>query len=170
LKSAKPFYFYWALFFAIPGFLIATAVASAVAYRPIVGLTDGILPLITVLGLHYGWFAHLFAAGHFAGLPHSYAEAAEMAGANWFLRFTAIDLPLAKRAIVAAWAVVALFAYRDTAVSALLFPPGHETYAYYLLTQTANGNPHTIAALDLVALIGSIPLLFIAVRAAGIVR
>ncbi len=86
----------------------------------------------------------------FAQIPPSMEEAAQIAGARWFRRMVFIVAPLARRGLLAGWLVGYIFSLRDTGITMLVYPAGHETLPIRIFTLMANGSPELIAALCMV--------------------
>ena len=83
-------------------------------------------------------------------IPPSMEEAAQVAGAGWFRRMIFIVVPLARRGLLACWLVGYIFSLRDTGITMLVYPAGHETLPIRIFTLMANGSPQLIAALCMV--------------------
>ncbi len=83
----------------------------------------------------------------FAQVPASMEEAAHISGAGWARTMFFIVAPLAKRGLLAGWIVAYIFSIRDTGISMLVYPPGHETLPVRIFTLMANGSEQLIAAL-----------------------
>jgi len=77
-------------------------------------------------------------------------EAARVAGAGWFRRMALIVAPLARRGLFAGWIVGYVFSMRDTGITMLVYPAGHDTLPVRIFTLMANGRPDLIAALCVV--------------------
>ncbi len=106
-------------------------------------------PAIIILGYlaKYTALTSRISAAGLAGIPPSMEEAAMVAGAGWFRRMALIVAPLAKGSLLTAWLVGYIFALRDTGISIIVYPPGHETLPVKIMTLMANGSPQLIAAL-----------------------
>lgn len=74
-------------------------------------------------------------------------EAAQVSGAHWVRRLLLIAVPLVRNGLVAAWLVGYLFCLRDTGMTMLVYPAGHDTLPVRTFTLMANGTPELIAAL-----------------------
>ncbi len=85
-----------------------------------------------------------------AQIPRSMEEAARVAGAGWFRRLLFIVAPLARRGLVAAWIVGYIFSLRDTGITMLVYPAGHDTLPVRIFTLMANGSAELIAALSVI--------------------
>ncbi len=81
-----------------------------------------------------------------AELPGSMEEAARISGAGWGMRMLFIVIPLCSRALAASWIVGYIFSFRDTGITMLVYPPGHETLPVRIFTMMANGSPELISA------------------------
>jgi iron(III) transport system permease protein len=106
-------------------------------------------PLIIILGYlaKYTALASRISVTQLAQLPPSMEEAARVAGAGWYRRMTFIVAPLARRGLFAAWIVGYIFSLRDTGITMLVYPAGHDTLPVRIFTLMANGRPELIAAL-----------------------
>ena len=80
-------------------------------------------------------------------IPASMEEAAQVAGAGWFRRIGLIVLPLARRGLLAVWVTGYIFSLRDTDITMLVYPAGHETLPVRIFTLMANGSQSLTAAL-----------------------
>ncbi|MFV1959725.1 MAG: ABC transporter permease, partial [Planctomycetota bacterium] len=106
-------------------------------------------PVIIILGYlaKYTALTSRISVTQLAQIPASMEEAAQVAGGGWFRRMFFIVAPLARRGLVAGWMVGYIFSLRDTGITMLVYPPGHETLPVRILTSMANGSPQLIAAL-----------------------
>ncbi|HNX36318.1 MAG TPA: ABC transporter permease subunit [Kiritimatiellia bacterium] len=106
-------------------------------------------PLIILLGYlaKYTALASRITVAQLAQIPPSMEEAARIAGAGWFRRMALIVAPMARRGLLAGWIVAYIFSLRDTGITMLVYPAGHETLPVRILTLMANGSPQLIAAL-----------------------
>jgi iron(III) transport system permease protein len=106
-------------------------------------------PLIIILGYlaKYTALTSRISVTQLAQIPPSMEEAARVAGAGWFRRMAFIVAPLARRGLFAGWIVGYIFSLRDTGITMLVYPAGHETLPVRILTLMANGSPDLIAAL-----------------------
>ncbi len=109
-------------------------------------------PLIIILGYlaKYTALSSRISVTQLAQIPSSMEEAAQVAGAGWFRRMALIVAPLARRGLLAGWLVVYIFSLRDTGITMLVYPAGHETLPVRIFTLMANGSPQLIAALCMV--------------------
>lgn len=109
-------------------------------------------PLIIILGYlaKYTALSSRISVTQLARIPSSMEEAAQVAGAGWFRRMALIVAPLARRGLLAGWLVAYIFSLRDTGITMLVYPAGHETLPVRIFTLMANGSPQLIAALCMV--------------------
>ncbi len=109
-------------------------------------------PLIILLGYlaKYTALTSRITVTQLAQIPSSMEEAARIAGAGWFRRMAFIVAPLARRGLLAGWLVGYIFSLRDTGITMLVYPAGHETLPVRIFTLMANGSPQLIAALCIV--------------------
>ena len=106
-------------------------------------------PAIIILGYVAKYIAltSRISVTQLALIPPSMEQAAEISGANWFRRILFICIPLARPGIIASWFVGYIFSLRDTGITMLVYPPGHETLPVRIFTLMANGKQELIAAL-----------------------
>jgi iron(III) transport system permease protein len=96
-------------------------------------------------------------------VPQSMEEAAQVSGAHWGRRLWGIVLPITHQGLAAAWLVGYLFCLRDTGITMLVYPPGHDTLPVRTFTLMANGRPELIAALCLLMIAAAlVPLVILA--------
>jgi iron(III) transport system permease protein len=109
-------------------------------------------PLIIILGYlaKYTALTSRISVTQLAQIPPSMEEAAQVGGAGWFRRVAFIVAPLARRGLLAGWLVGYIFLLRDTEITMLVYPAGHDTLPVRILTLMANGSPKLIAALCMV--------------------
>jgi len=109
-------------------------------------------PLIIILGYvaKYTVLTSRISVTQLAQIPPSMEEAAQVAGAGWFRRIIFIIVPLALRGLLAGWIVGYIFSLRDTGITMLVYPAGHETLPVRIFTLMANGSTQLIAALCMV--------------------
>jgi len=109
-------------------------------------------PVIIILGYlaKYTALTSRISVAQLAQIPPSMEEAAQVAGAGWFRRMGLIVAPLARRGLLSGWLVGYIFSLRDTGITMLVYPPGHETLPVRIFTLMANGSPDLIAALCVV--------------------
>ena len=85
-----------------------------------------------------------------ARIPSAMEEAAQVAGAGWFRRMAFIVAPMARRGLLAGWLVGYIFCLRDTGITMLVYPAGHETLPVRIFTLMGNGSTQLIAALCII--------------------
>ena len=109
-------------------------------------------PAIIILGYlaKYTALTSRITVTQLAQIPPSMEEAAQVAGAGWFRRVAFIVTPMARRGLLAGWLVGYIFSLRDTGITMLVYPAGHETLPVRIFTLMANGSPQLIAALCMV--------------------
>jgi len=109
-------------------------------------------PMIIILGYlaKYTALTSRISVTQLAQIPSSMEEAAQVAGAGWFRRMAFIVAPLARRGLLTGWLVGYIFSLRDTGITMLVYPAGHETLPVRIFTLMANGSPQLIAALCMV--------------------
>jgi len=109
-------------------------------------------PAIIILGYlaKYTALTSRISVTQLAQTPPSMEEAAQVAGAGWFRRMAFICAPMARRGLLAGWLVGYIFSLRDTGITMLVYPAGHETLPVRIFTLMANGSPELIAALCMV--------------------
>ena len=109
-------------------------------------------PVIIILGYlaKYTALTSRISVTQLAQIPPAMEEAARVAGAGWFRRMVFIVAPLARRGLLAGWLVGYIFSLRDTGITMLVYPAGHETLPVRIFTLMANGSPQLIAALCIV--------------------
>jgi iron(III) transport system permease protein len=109
-------------------------------------------PAIILLGYlaKYTALTSRISVTQLAQIPPSMEEAAQAAGAGWFRRMALIVAPLARRGLLAGWLVGYIFSLRDTGITMLVYPAGHETLPVRIFTLMANGSPQLISALCVV--------------------
>ena len=115
-------------------------------------------PVIILLGYlaKYTALTSRISVTQLAQIPPSMEEAARMAGAGWLRRLTFIVLPLAKRGLLAAWIVGYIFSLRDTAITMMVYPAGHDTLPVRIFTLMANGSQELIAALCVILILATL--------------
>jgi len=109
-------------------------------------------PAIIILGYlaKYTALTSRISITQLAQIPSSMEEAARVAGAGWLRRMAFIVTPMARRGLLAGWLVGYIFSLRDTGITMLVYPAGHETLPVRIFTLMANGSPQLIAALCVV--------------------
>ena len=135
--------------FTLPGTVVAIALIRF-WNTPVTAFVYA-TPLIVTMGwlVKYWALTSRICLVQLSAIPPSMEEAARMAGADWLRRLRYILLPLAARGVAGAWIVAFLFLLRDTDLTMLLYPPGHDTMPIRIFTAMANGSPAHIAALCL---------------------
>lgn len=115
-------------------------------------------PMIVIIGYlaKYTALTSRITVTQLAQIPSSMEEAAQVAGAGWFRRIIFIVAPLARRGLLAGWLVGYIFILRETAITMLVYPAGHETLPIRIFTLMANGSPQLIAALCVVMIIATL--------------
>lgn len=115
-------------------------------------------PVIIILGYlaKYTALTSRISVTQLGQISPSMEEAAQVAGAGWFRRMGLIVAPLARRGLLAGWLVGYIFSLRDTGITMLVYPAGHETLPVRIFTLMANGSPQLIAALCMVMIIATL--------------
>ncbi len=115
-------------------------------------------PWIIILGYlaRYTALTSRICVAQLAQVPPSMSEAARIAGAPWWRRMVFITAPLVRRGLVAGWLVGYIFSLRDTGITMLVYPPGHETLPVRIFTLMANGSPQLIAAVSVVMIMATL--------------
>ncbi len=132
--------------FALPGTVIGIGLIS-LWNTPWTNFIYG-TPVIIILGYlaRYTALTSRICVAQLEQIPPSMTEAARMAGAGWVRHMAFIIAPLARRGLVAGWLVGYVFSLRDTGITMLVYPPGHETMPVRIFTLMANGSPQLVAA------------------------
>ncbi len=106
-------------------------------------------PVIIILGYlaQYVALNSRITVSTLVQIPPSMEEAAQMVGVQWLKRVIWIMAPLAKRGLIAGWLVAYIFCLRDTGISMMVYPPGHDTLPVRTFTLMANSPSEIIAAL-----------------------
>lgn len=123
-------------------------------------------PAIIILGYiaQYTALTSRITASTLIQIPPSMEEAAQITGARWLRRTALIVVPLAKRGLLAGWLVGYIFCLRDTGISMMVYPPGHDTYPVRIFTLMANGSADFIAALCVIMVVAALlPLGFLVI-------
>ena len=115
-------------------------------------------PIIIIFGYiaQYTALTSRITVSTLAQIPYSMEEAAQVVGAGWLRRTALITAPLAKRGLLAGWLVGYIFCLRDTGISMMVYPPGHDTFPVRIFTLMANGPPDLIAALCVIMIIAAL--------------
>ncbi len=142
--------------FALPGTVIGIGLIS-LWNTPWTNFVYG-TPVIIILGYlaRYTALTSRITVTQLALVPPSMEEAAQVAGASWFRRVTFIVAPIARRGLIAGWLVGYIFSLRDTGITMLVYPAGHETLPVRIFTLMANGSPRLIAALCMVMIMATL--------------
>jgi len=142
--------------FALPGTVIGIGLISLwnTPWTNLVYAT----PLIILFGYlaKYTALTSRITVSQLAQISPSMEQAAEIAGAGWFRRILFIVAPLAWRGLLAGWLVGYIFTLRDTGITMLVYPPGHETLPVRIFTLMANGTPQLIAALCVIMIVATL--------------
>ena len=138
-----------ALAFITPAAALGTGV-TIVWNRPTTGFIYT-APMILVVGLagRYAVLGIRPLAAVLSRTPPHIDDAARAAGASYLRRLGRIVVPMHRRAIVASWMLVAVFALRDLETVILFYPAGEEPLMVRIFTLEANGPPAVIATLAL---------------------
>lgn len=141
--------------FALPGIVIALALAAWVLRAPVVGGLYQTFPiLVYAYVVHFGAQALRSADVAVAGIPRRLDDAARSLGAGRVRRFVTIDLPLVLPGLAAGAGLVLLSTMKELPATLLLAPIGFETLATRIWFATEDGflAEAGITALVLVAL------------------
>ena len=133
--------------FGLPGTVIGIGLIS-LWNRPWANMIYG-TPAIIIVGYLAKYLAltNRISVAQLALIPYSMEEAAQVLGAKWLKRIGRIVAPLARPGLAACWLVGYVFTLRDTGITMLVYPPGHETLPVRIYTLMANGSPQLIAAM-----------------------
>ncbi len=148
--------------FALPSTLIGIGLVL-LWNRPSTNLIYA-TPTIIIFGYiaQYTALTSRITASTLTQIPHSMEEAAQIVGARWLRRAALIVVPLAKRGLLAGWLVGYIFCLRDTGISMMVYPPGHDTFPVRIFTLMANGSADFIAALCVIMIVATLlPLGFL---------
>ncbi|MCK4886863.1 MAG: iron ABC transporter permease, partial [Planctomycetes bacterium] len=115
-------------------------------------------PIIIIFGYiaQYTALTSCITVSTLAQIPYSMEEAAQVVGAGWLRRTALITTPLAKRGLLAGWLVRYIFCLRDTGISMMVYPPGHDTFPVRIFTLMANGPADLVAALCVIMIIATL--------------
>ncbi len=147
--------------FALPSTVIGIGMVT-VWNHPATGFIYG-TPAILLLGYlaQYSAIASRISVSTLAQMPKGMEEAAQVAGAGWLRRFVRIVIPLSWKGIVGAWLISFIFCLRDTGISMMVYPPGHDTLPVRIFTLMANGSTGLISSLCLLMCVATmVPLVF----------
>ncbi len=147
--------------FAVPG--SALAVAVLLAYG---GPLRDTLALILVAYLAKFWaLGHRQLSGSLDRLAPDLVRAARASGAGPVDALATVVAPILAPSVVAAWAIVFVFALHELTMSSLLYGPGTATLAVVVLGVQQLGDPTVSAALSVlltaIVVAGTIPLLLV---------
>jgi iron(III) transport system permease protein len=139
--------------FTLPGTVIGVGLIS-LWNHPATNLIYA-TPAIVILGFlaQYALIPTRMAAATLQRIPPSLENAAELAGASWFMVLREIITPLATRGLIATWAICYVFCMRDLGVAMVVYPPGSDTLTVRIMTLMANGAPSLIAALCVILIV-----------------
>ncbi len=142
--------------FALPGTVVGIGLVS-LWNTPWTNLVYG-TPAIVIVGYlaKYTAITSRISVTQLARIPASMEEAAQVAGAGWFRRMGFIVAPMARRGLLASWLAAYVFTLRDTAITMLVYPAGHETLPVRIFTLMANGTPELIAALCTIMIVATL--------------
>lgn len=122
-------------------------------------------PIIIIFGYiaQYTALTSRITVSALTQIPSSMEEAAQVVGARWCRRTALITAPLARRGLLLGWLVGYIFCLRDTGISMMVYPPGHDTFPVRIFTLMANGKADLIAALCVIMVIATLlPLCILA--------
>jgi len=126
--------------FALPGLVIALALAAWVLQAPVVGGLYQTFPiLVYAYVVHFGAQALRSADVAVASVPRRLDDAARSLGAGRLRRFTTIDLPLVLPGLAAGAGLVLLSTMKELPATLLLAPIGFETLATRIWAATEDG-------------------------------
>lgn len=139
--------------FTLPGTVIGIGLIS-LWNRPIANLIYA-TPAIIILGLlaQYAVLPIRMTAAILQRIPPTMERAAQLCGASWFVTLRDIVAPLAKRGLIAAWAIAYVFCLRDLGITMVVYPPGSDTLPVRILTLMANGAPSMISAMCVILIV-----------------
>ncbi len=139
--------------FTLPGTLIGIGLIS-LWNRPMTNAIYG-TPAVIIIGYlaQYAALPIRMMSATLDSIPASLEQAAQVCGASWFMTLRQIVAPLAKRGMIAAWAIGYVFCLRDLGISMVVYPPGSDTLPVRVLTLMANGAPSLIAALCVILIL-----------------
>ncbi len=142
--------------FALPGTVIGIGLIS-LWNTPYTNFIYGTLWII-ILGYlaKYTALTSRITVNQLTQISPAMEEAAQVAGAGWFRRLIFIIIPLARRGLLAGWIVGYIFSLRDTAITMLVYPAGHDTLPVRIFTLMANGSAQLIAALCVMLILATL--------------
>ncbi len=142
--------------FALPGTVIGIGLIS-LWNTPQTNFIYGTLWLIMLGYLaKYTALTSRITVNTLAQITPTMEEAAQAAGAGWLRRLIFITVPLARRGLLAGWIVGYIFSLRDTAITMLVYPAGHDTLPVRIFTMMANGSAEIIAALCVILILATL--------------
>ncbi|MBI4874429.1 MAG: iron ABC transporter permease [Acidobacteria bacterium] len=135
--------------FALPSTVVGIGLV-AIWNHPATGFIYA-TPAIVLFGYfaQYAALTSRISVSALAQIPSGMEEAAQVVGARWPRRMVSIVAPLAWRGIAGGWVVAYIFCLRDTGISMMVYPPGHDTLPVRIFTLMANGSTELISALCL---------------------
>jgi iron(III) transport system permease protein len=142
--------------FALPSTVIGIGIVT-VWNHPATRLIYG-TPVILLVGYlaQYSALASRVSVSALSQVPAAMEEAAQIAGAGWLRRFASIVVPLSWKGILGAWLISFIFCLRDTGISMMVYPPGHDTLPVRIFTLMANGSTALVASLCLMMSLAAI--------------
>jgi len=165
--GARPYMFALLFTFALPSAVVA--IAMIVFYNTLDWLPIYATPVIVLLATAAKYL--LLSAGivytALIQLPPSQIEAARTLGASESTVVGKVVAAQLKRALLLGGVAGYVLSMRESTMNLLLHPPGGETLAVAILTQSANGSPGRVAAACVIlAVLGLLPFP-LAIRYAG---
>jgi len=142
--------------FALPSTVIGIGLIS-LWNRPETNFIYG-TPAIIILGYlaQYMVLSSRITVATLTQIPSSMEEAAQIVGAGWLRRIILIIAPLAKHGLMASWLVGYIFCLRDTGITMMVYPPGHDTLPVRTFTLMANGSAELMAALCVIMIMATL--------------
>ncbi len=115
-------------------------------------------PLIILLGYlaKYTAITSRISVNQLAKISPSMEEAAQVAGATWLRRMIFIIIPLSRQGLIVAWLTGYVFSLRDTSITMMVYPAGHDTLPVRIFTLMANGSPEMIASLCIILVLATL--------------
>jgi iron(III) transport system permease protein len=146
--------------YAAPGSVLALAFILTFSYQ-FFGLPIALYNTLLLIGMTYVAkyisFAVRTTGDGLAQIDDSLAEAARVAGANWFTTMKTIWLPLLRPALVASWFLVFMPCFSELTMTILLTGPGLETVGTVLFQlqeyADASGGGAAVLAIFVVGLV-----------------
>jgi len=143
--------------FALPGLVIALALASWVLDAPLIGFLYNSFPLLVLAYvIHFGAQAMRASQVAVSGVPRRMDDAARSLGAGRWRRMRTIDVPLMLPGLGAGAGLVLLSTMKELPATLLLAPIGFETLAtrIWSATETASFARAGVSSLVLIAMSG----------------